>query len=155
MKALVVYESFFGNTEKIARAVGMAMGLEESEVVTAASVSAEQIKNLDLLVVGSPTRAFQPCPDTKSFLKDMPAGVLKGIKVAAFDTRVVISDKTPGILKILVKVFGYAAEPISKSLIKKGGTQVQDPAGFFVLESEGPLKEGELERAAEWAKGFK
>jgi flavodoxin len=155
MKALVVYESFFGNTEKIARAVGTAMELEDSEVVTAASVSVEQIKNLDLLVVGSPTRAFQPCPDTKSFLKNLPAGVLKGIKVAAFDTRVVISDKTPGILKILVKVFGYSAEPIAKSLIKKGGTQVQDPAGFFVLESEGPLKEGELERAAEWAKGFK
>jgi flavodoxin I len=39
-------------------------------------------------------------------------------------------------------------------LIKKGGSQVLAPAGFFVLNTEGPLKEGELERAAEWVKSI-
>jgi flavodoxin len=47
---------------------------------------------------------------------------------------------------------GYAAKPIADKLKKKGGKLVLPPEGFFVQGSEGPLKEGEVERAAEWAK---
>jgi hypothetical protein len=47
----------------------------------------------------------------------------------------------------MVRLFGYAAEPIAKSMVKKGGELVGDPVGFVVLDSEGPLKEGELERS--------
>ena len=46
---------------------------------------------------------------------------------------------------------GYAAEPIAKGLKRKGGDQRLPPEGFYVADTEGPLKEGELERAAEWA----
>jgi flavodoxin I len=155
MKALVLFESFFGNTEKIARAVGTALGLADSDIVRVTELKPGQLDGVDLLVVGTPTRAFQASPDTKAFLKSLPAKGLVGKKVAAFDTRAVFSDKTPGILKFMAGLFGYAAEPLSKSLVKKGGTQAQVPAGFFVLDSEGPLKDGELARAAEWAKGIK
>lgn len=154
MKALVLFESFFGNTEKIARAVGAALGLADSDVVRVTELKPGQLEGLELLVVGTPTRAFQVSPDTKAFLKSLPAKSLVGKKVAAFDTRAVMSEKTPGILKFMAGVFGYAAEPVSKKLMRKGGTQAQVPAGFFVLDSEGPLKDGELERAAEWAKGI-
>jgi flavodoxin I len=51
-----------------------------------------------------------------------------------------------------VKLFGYAAEPIAAKLQKKGGTLAAPPEGFFVGGTEGPLKEGELERAAQWAR---
>jgi len=154
MKTLVVYESFFGNTEKIARAIGTALGLADTDIVRVSDLKPGQLTGLELFIAGSPTRAFQPSPETKTFLKGLHSGALNGVKVAAFDTRAVMNEKTPGILRFFAGLFGYAAEPMAKMLIKKGGTQVLAPAGFFVLNSEGPLKEGELERAAEWVKGI-
>jgi len=73
--------------------------------------------------------------------------------VAAFDTRLNAEaiSKTPGFLRVLIGIFGYAAEPIAKTLVRKGGTQVLPPTGFLVPASEGPLVDGELERAGKWA----
>ena len=53
---------------------------------------------------------------------------------------------------MLVNVFGYAAEPIGDKLEGKGGEPVISPEGFYVDGTEGPLTEGELERAADWAR---
>ena len=50
----------------------------------------------------------------------------------------------------MVKIFGYADKPIGNRLVKKGGDLALPLAGFFVDDSEGPLRAGELERAAEW-----
>jgi flavodoxin len=155
MKTLVLYESFFGNTEKVARAIGSALGLADTDIVRISEVKPAQLDGVELLIVGTPTRAFQASPDTKAFLKSLPAKSLVGKKVAAFDTRAEMTDKTPGFLKFMAGIFGYAAEPVNKQLLKKGGTQIQTPGWFYVLESEGPLKDGELEHAAEWAKGIK
>jgi hypothetical protein len=55
-------------------------------------------------------------------------------------------------LAFFVRLFGYAAKPISKGLGKKGGEAVVPPEGFFVEGMEGPLMEGELGRAEEWAR---
>jgi len=54
----------------------------------------------------------------------------------------------------MIKLFGYAAKPIAGMLKKKGGSLVQQPEGFYVKDSEGPLKDGELERAARWAQSL-
>jgi len=99
--------------------------------------------------------AAPPTPGTTAFLKKIPANSLKGVKVAAFDTRMAMGDKVPGILRFLAKIFGYAAKPIADRLEKKGGTPAAAPEGFFVDDSEGPLTKGELERAAEWAKALR
>lgn len=152
MKTMVVYDSVFGNTEKIARAIGGALGSEEEvKTLRVGEATPEQLSGLDILVVGSPTRAFQATPATKIFLKNIPAGALKGVTVAAFDTRMDINQKTPAILRVMVKIFGYAAKPIADGLSKKGGRRAAEPEGFIVLDTEGPLKDGELERAARWA----
>jgi len=87
-----------------------------------------------------------------NFLNKIPLNVLKGVKVAAFDTRISTADVNSRLLNILVKLFGYAAKPIAYKLEKKGGSLIIPPEGFFVKDSEGPLKDGELERAADWAK---
>ena len=47
--------------------------------------------------------------------------------------------------------FGYAAPRIVRSLVGNGGSLLAPPEGFVVLGIEGPLKAGELERAASWA----
>jgi hypothetical protein len=54
------------------------------------------------------------------------------------------------ILALFVRLFGYAAEPIADRLRKKGGELIVPPEGFLVDGTEGPLIEGELERAADW-----
>ena len=152
MKALVVYDSFFGNTEQIAQAIGKALGSSENvEVLRVSNVKAEQLAGLGWLIVGSPTRAFRASPAIVKLLGGIPRHGLQGVKVAAFDTRMSISDAPP-VLRFFVRLFGYAAKPISDRLEKKGGELIVPPEGFIVKGSEGPLKEGELERAADWGR---
>ena len=154
MKAMVVYDSVFGNTEKIAQAIGQALGSpQDVEIVQVGNVKAEQLAGLTLLIVGSPTRQFSPTGGTTDFLKSIPKNGLKGVKVAAFDTRFTVSAvEKVRILAFFVKIFGYAAKPIAGRLVKKGGELATPPEGFYVGDTEGPLLEGELERAADWAR---
>jgi flavodoxin len=150
---LIVYDSYFGNTEMVAHVVSKALD-GDVQVKRPSDVSVEALHELDYLIVGAPTRGFRPSDAIKVFLKSIPAGALKGVKVAAFDTRMDPQEVGNPILKVMAGIFGYAAEPIAKSLVKKGGEPAGEPAGFVVLGSEGPLREGELDRAAEWAKSL-
>ena len=156
MKALVVYDSGFGNTEQIAQAIGKALGSQaDIETVHVSEVESGQLTGLGILVVGSPTQKFRPTGAITNFLKGIPKNGLKGVKVSAFDTRFTLSEieKTP-ILLFFVRLFGYAAKPIADRLERKGGELIIPPEGFFVEGVEGPLLEGELERAADWAKSI-
>ncbi|MBJ2355793.1 flavodoxin family protein, partial [Sphaerochaeta sp. S2] len=107
MHVLVVYDSMYGNTEKIAQAIGTAT---EATVLHVNQVKEEHLTGLDILIVGSPTQAFQPLKPVKTFLKDLPAGSLKGVKIASFDTRADLGEVGSKLLSFLVKLFGYAAE---------------------------------------------
>ena len=153
MKALVVYDSFFGNTEQIALAIASALGSEENvQASRVSNTKPEHLKGLDVLIVGSPTRAFRPTKPITDFLNSIPRDGLKGIKVAAFDTRISTADVRSRFLSTMVRLFGYAAKPIVDRLRKKGGTLIAQPEGFFVKGSEGPLKDNELQRTSAWVK---
>jgi flavodoxin len=141
MKTLVVYDSVHGNTEQLARAIGEAVG-GEAEVLRADAVDPSQLKTVELLIVGAPTHGGRPSPAMKSFLDKVQDSALQGIDVAAFDTR--LSTRW-------VRVFGFAAGKIGNTLEEKGGTLIGSPEGFFVKGTEGPLNEGEIERAGRWA----
>ena len=140
MKALVVYDSQYGNTEKIARAIGDA--LPEARVLHASEAGPQDLETVDLLIVGSPTHGGRPMGAVQTFLMKAPATAIKGINVAAFDTR---------FASIFAKIFGYAAGRIANPLKKKGGNLIVAPERIYVAGTKGPLKEGELERAASWA----
>lgn len=152
MKVVVIYDSVFGNTEKIARAVADTLQ-PAGEVVVSRVKDArpEQLQGAGLVVVGSPTRAFRPTPALHHFLDSITRDSLKGIKVAAFDTRADIND-IKGLLKFMVKTGGWAATRIAAALQKKGGNLIVPPEGFIVKGEKGPLADGELERATGWAK---
>jgi len=154
MKALVVYDSAFGNTEQVAQAIGGALGPEEEvTIVQVANVKPEQVAGVTLLIVGSPTQKFSATGAITRFLKSIPQNGLAGVKVAAFDTRFPEDQIAEvRILAFFVKIFGYAAEPIATRLTKKGGTLAAPPEAFYVSDTKGPLLEGELERAAAWAR---
>lgn len=144
MKVLVVYDTLFGNTEQLTQTIGSALSsLKEVEVVRVSKLNPKQLTGLKLLIVGSPTHGGRPTPAMQNFLNSLPESALKGINVAAFDTRLTTR---------LVAIFGYAAGRIADNLKKKGGTLIASPEGFFVKGKKGPLKDGELERAVSWVK---
>ncbi len=153
MKALIVYDSLYGNTEKIAREICSALSAQaDVRAMRVANITPELLAGLDLLVVGSPTQGFRPTGAIRSWLNGLARTALKGVSVAAFDTRADVADVHSRVAEFLMSRFGYAAEPIAAQLVKKGGAQIIAPEGFFVVDKEGPLKEGELERAVAWAK---
>lgn len=152
MKAIVIFDSQFGNTEKVARAIGESLSAgAETTVVHAAGVTRETLVGCDLLVVGSPTQAFHATKPIEALLKDHN---LQGIRAAAFDTRFDMAEVDSRVLRLAVKVAGesgaYAAPRIAAQIEKDGATLVVPPEAFYVEDTEGPLREGELERARDW-----
>ncbi|HOX40913.1 MAG TPA: nitric oxide synthase [bacterium] len=152
MKTIVLCDSFFGNTEKVAQSIGKVLG---AKMVRIADSKPGDLPGVELLIVGSPTRAFRPSPATTEFINKLPANALKDVKVTAFDTRIDPKDiKSSGartVLGFFISLFGYAAKPIAKKLVGKGGKLIVEPEGFYVTDTKGPLRDGELERAKAWA----
>jgi len=149
MTALVIYDSVFGNTEKIALAIGAALS---ALTLPVGQATPEQVGGLELLVIGSPTRGFRPTEAISKFLNELPKNHLAGVQVASFDTRIALETIDSSVFRFVVDKGGYAASTIAKLLAKRGAKLLVPPEGFIVMGEKGPLKEGELERAAEWAK---
>jgi flavodoxin len=138
MKALVVYDSQFRNTQKIAEAIAETIG---GKAIRVTDFKHEMLKDLQILIVGSPIQGWRPMLSIENFLDALPAKSLTGIKTAAFDTR--------------IKIFfsGDASKSVNAKLIKAGGTAVLAPGKFYVKGKEGPLVAGEIENALEWVRG--
>lgn len=153
MKAFVLFDSLYGNTQKVAEAIGDALRDDfEVEVKVISEVDAANFSPPDLLVVGAPTHKMQPSPPMQEFLRNLPKGCLNGIPVAAFDTRINLEVIESRFFRFIVGKFGFAAGRIEKKLKNKGGEVLVPAAGFAVLDTEGPLLEGEVQRAAAWAR---
>lgn len=153
MNSLVVYDSIFGNTEKIARAIGTRLeALGQVRVLKAADASRPDIENGDLLVVGGPTHRHGVSQDMQEFLDRTGRGTLRGVSAAAFDTRYTGTRW----------ITGSAAVKIAR-VLKKGGAQLAaEPESFFIEKDVPPkgqkrrhdlehLQSGEEARARSWA----
>jgi len=144
MNALVLYESRFGNTERVAEAIALA--LQEAVPTRLAAVEdvsdcAGALRGIDLLVVGGPTHAHGISQQLRTVMEGLDEHALNGIRVAAFDTRV------PGPRLVT----GSAAVRLARLLRRHGGWLVVPPANFIVEGREGPLEPGEVEHARAWA----
>jgi len=152
MKTLIICDSVFGNTMQIAQSMSSANSSENIIVcLNVKDVKADDLKNIDLLIVGSPTRQFRATPAIISFIASISDKTLKGANVAGFDTRITLNVINSRVLRFVVDKGGYAAKTITEKLVKKGGKLIAPPEGFFVSGEEGPLAEGEIKRAAAWA----
>jgi flavodoxin len=142
MKTLVIYDTLYGYTEKIARAIGAAVE-GEVKVVKVGEALADEVAAYDFIFVGSPTQGGRHTKALQAFLKEIPADALKNKQAAAFDTRM---------KSMWVKLFGWAANHIAEVLKEKGASMVAPGEGFLVKTGKGPLVDGEEERATAWAK---
>lgn len=161
MRALVVYESMFGNTAAIARAI--ADGIEASmhaDVVEVSAAPATVPADVTLLVVGGPTHAFSMSwPSTRrdaagravnlvsrdrgirEWLGALP-GVTTRTAATTFDTRTTS------------RLTGSAARAASRRLDRLGFPLIASPMSFRVTDVKGPLVDGELGRAHAWGKAL-
>jgi flavodoxin len=142
MNTLIIYDSLYGNTELLARAIGEAV-TGDLEVARVGDINLSGLGSFGLVIVGSPTQGGRPTQAMQEYLNRLPS--LGGAKVAAFDTR---------LTNRWVRVFGFAADKIAASLAARDGTLVAEAEGFFVKRKRGPLAKGELERAKAWTRGI-
>lgn len=151
MKNLVVYDSMYGNTEKLAQAMAKEL---KGKAIKIGEVKAEEVMGAKLLIVGSPTQAGRPTAALSLFLLNkLPYNGLQNTAAAAFDTRMAI-DEQGLFLKLLMKIIGYAAGKTAAILKDKGAKLVSPSEGFMVEDKVGPLKKGELERAVKWTRNI-
>ncbi|MBN1425187.1 hypothetical protein JXA88_11585 [Candidatus Fermentibacteria bacterium] len=156
MKAIVVYESLWGNTAAIARAIAEGIGAEASALSTS-QASVEALAGADLIVAGAPLLGFRlptesmrnsigrdpkhaqrPAdlsqPSLRSWLAALPKGSGRS---AAFETRFKWSP-------------GSATGAIGKSLMRAGYQPIAKDERFLVKGTYGPLADAEVERAKAW-----
>lgn len=150
---LVVYDSFFGNTATIAKLIAESMGTaDEVKAVRVVDLRPEHLDNLELLVVGSPTRSWRPSASVMIFVQDLKRSQLEKLYVTTFDTRIDLNTIKSKFTRSLIGRGGYAAKKILKKMVKKGGKPIVEPMGFLVDGTEGPLHEGEKNHAMNWGK---
>lgn len=154
MRAHIVVESFFGNTEQIARAV--AEGLESGGAgVSVARTDAPVPDGADLLVIGSPTHNMGlPSPGTRR-MAIADGGHDAGDGLAGWLGRL---DGPPARIAVFSTVVdsrlhGSATKPIVKRL-RRTGSQVVATEDFRVVGTKGPLVDGELSRARQWGRSL-
>jgi flavodoxin len=147
MNALVVYHSQFGNTQKVAEAIAEVFrGAGVARTLSADQMAAADLQSVDLLVMGTPTHKMNLPQAVRPVFEQLPRRILRGVSTAAFDT----SYKMSAFLARFT-----AAKRIDRKLRKLGGKRLVPPETFHVHEHhEGPLYEGEIERARHWAESI-
>ena len=136
-KGIVIFDTMFGSTQKIAESfcMGLKRASVEAECTNANSASTESLKDYDFIAVGAPTHGFSASQPVKEFLERMAKeGGLKGMYGFAFDTR------------YNSRFSGSGAGYIEKRLVSMGLQLVRPRSSGFVKHSEGPLAEGEEKR---------
>ncbi len=159
MKAIIVYESHWGNTAAIARAIAEGIG-PEAQAMSTAEAMGGALAGVDLIVAGAPLLGFSlptesmvkslnnpmqhrippdlSHPSMRAWLEQLPAGSGRS---AGFETRIWWSP-------------GSAAKSIGKALAEKGYAAAGGPEKFIVKDRYGPLKDGEIERVESGARNW-
>jgi flavodoxin len=145
MKSVVIYDSQYGNTRHLAEVIAAELEVAGNvEVQNARTGRLGLPSDLELLVVGGPTQAHGVTHPVRAQLDTLAPHRLDGLAAATFDTRA----RGPRFLT------GAASQGIAKRLEQKGARLVLEPESFLVEGTQGPLVEGELERARAWARAI-
>jgi len=154
MQTVVVYDTQFGNTEQVARAI--AQGLADNgpvDVIAALEAIGLSALRPDLLLIGGPTQRHGMSPALKAYVEALPRDGLRNTRVATFDTR----------YRMAPLLSGSAAKDAAGRLRRVGCRLIAAPESFFIERdrpSDGEkrrhgseqLEPGELERARAWGR---
>jgi flavodoxin len=157
MKTLVIFDSQFGNTERLAEVIAQRLGAGQPVwAADGAAKAALELRDWDLLMIGAPTQNHTVSPTMRALLQGASHGALKDACVAVFDTR----------YRMARILSGSAADWMAAHFRRAGATLVVAPESFFVeREAQSPseqrrpdhdhdherLEAGEEERALAWA----
>src|SRR5438876_5949323 len=144
MNTFVVYDSQYGNTERIAQIIADTLrAFGQAQAIRVDPAHLVSFQGVDLLILGSPTQGFRPTLAMQFLLGNVSSQALHGLAVACFDTR---------FRGRLWK--SSAASRMARQLRTMGVEPIVPPESFFVktMKKEGPLLTGEVERAATWAR---
>lgn len=147
MQTVVIYDTKFGNTEKIARAIARgASELGTVRVMDGGRVAQPLTERPDLLLIGGPTQKRAMSPGLRDVVDTLARGSLQDVPTASFDTR----------YRGSTWLMGSAAGEAAKRLHKAGARLVTTAESFFIGRG-GPLERqtlepGELERAEAWGR---
>lgn len=158
MRSVVVYESWFGNTKRLAEEIADVLAAEGEVDLLSVADPPPSLEHVDLLVLGAPThvhglssprsrheavqqrgRIGESGRGARDWIEALP--LAGAARVAVFDTRA----HKPELL------VGSAARRMARRIRKRGYRLAAEPESFFVTGTPGPLADGELERAKEWA----
>jgi flavodoxin len=154
MRAVVVYDTQFGNTEQVARAVAQGLGDKGPVDLLAATAAVGQPEvPPDLLLIGGPTQRHGMSPALRAYVDALPRDRLGTTRLATFDTR----------YRMAPLLSGSAAKEVAARLRRTGFRLVAAPESFFIERDRPPngekrrhgseqLEPGELDRAREWGR---
>lgn len=155
-EALVAYESMYGNTAEVARAVADAFASAGLSVDTAEArhLGAEALQGRRLVVLGAPTHGFalprglsrraagvDPVPGMRELLASFEGFAEPVPAAAAFDVR-----SAPGTWPTAV------ASQLARRLQHFGVVNLLDARSFHVVRQAGPLVAGDRQRASAWGR---
>ncbi|MCW2771487.1 MAG: hypothetical protein JWR27_2920 [Aeromicrobium sp.] len=163
MRALVVYESMFGNTAAVARAI--AEGIQEAmpvDVREVADAPLDVVDQVDLLVAGGPTHALsmsRPRTRAEAFAQGGTSGKVD-VGLREWIRRVPAGDHAASLVTFDTKMSrarrwpGSAAKSAAKAGRRHGVSVADAPKSFYVTDTAGPLVDGEIERATAWGRAL-
>ena len=146
MRAIIVFASRYGNTEKVARAIGEGILEASGAAPMLRAVSATRpadVAGFDLVVVGTPDHFGRSIGSVRRFVRELRPEWLSGARVAFFDT-------------CLLPDSGKAVRELERELlIVSPKTTVWNPGLSSIVQGlRGPLRAGEVERAREFGRSI-
>lgn len=153
MKVLIVYDSAYSHTMKIAQAIALGFIHEKNvSVKHIEAINSSALRDVETLIIGSSSNSSRPSKNMMKFLESIPKKGLESIAIAAFETKL----KPGGIRISFPRLRSDRAHKISKFIdkimLKKGGIQVLPPEAFFIRGRRGMVEREELVRARDWGR---
>jgi flavodoxin len=150
MKTVIVYDTLYGNTGLLARVI--ANRLPDTSLVHVDALTSEKLDGVQLIFAGSPSRGYNATQKLRTAVEALPKASLKGKSVAVFETRLNAAKHMPRIIRYLLKNTGWGDAKLDALFLRKGAQLISPLGLFYVVSQEGPLREGETNKAEQWAK---
>ncbi|MHA2392113.1 MAG: flavodoxin family protein [Promethearchaeota archaeon] len=147
MKIVIIYETRFGNTKKVAEAIGEGLSEEGHDVKVnhVKEINLDEMGDMDLIVIGSPTYAGSHVPSIRKFINNLSGSKMEGKSIIAYDTHSAGGEGT-FLRKAVFKMEKQIKKKLPSMNILMNGRQ------FKVHGIKGPLIDGELEKCKTFGK---